>query len=316
MKLRAGRVKKYGIPYQGSKTKIIAEIAKFFPDADHFYDLFGGGFSVTHYMLENRAKSFKHFHYNEIRPGLPQLIKDAIDGKYNYERFKPEWISRERFMAEKESNPYIKIIWSFGNNGESYLFGKEIESEKRSMHQAVVFDEFDSFMKKEFKLSAWPNSLDTTGKRLYLKLKLRNMKRVDLQQLQQLEQLSLTNLDYRKVKIKPASVIYCDIPYHGTADYGDFSHKDFFEWAAKQNCPVFISEYNIDDKRFSLLKKVTHRSTFSSGGLKSIPVTECLYGNKVAYDIIEKARSANGKTTSEDRRRTSREDGQLGMQDR
>ena len=41
---------KYGLPYQGSKTKIVEHIAKYFPNADHFYDLFGGGFSVTHYM--------------------------------------------------------------------------------------------------------------------------------------------------------------------------------------------------------------------------------------------------------------------------
>lgn len=310
MKLRAGNVKKYGIPYQGSKTKIIADIARFFPNADHFYDLFGGGFSVSHYMLEHRRKSFKTFHYNEIRPGLPQLIKDAIAGKYNYAVFKPEWISRERFFKDKESNAYIKIVWSFGNNGEGYLFGKDLESPKRSMHQAVVFNEFDDFMVNEFKMTKWPNDLDITGKRLYLKAKARAIKRIDLEQLERLERLErleqlerlskssleLTNLDYRSVKIEKASVIYCDIPYQGTADYGGFSHKEFFDWAAKQTCPVFVSEYNINDDRFTLLKKFTHRSTFSSGGLKSISVVECLYGNKAASDIIEKARRGNGKT--------------------
>ena len=323
MLLKAGNNKKYGIPYQGSKTKIIDQISKFFPNAENFYDLFGGGFSVSHYMLENRGKSYKHFHYNEIRPGLPQLIKDAIDGKYNYEVFKPEWISREKFMAEKESSAYIKIIWSFGNNGESYLFGKELESSKRSMHQAVVFDEFDEFMKDTFEISAWPNSLDITGKRLYLKRILAKKKqRVDLQQLQQLERLQqlqqlqqlerlqqlqqlerleLTNLDFKKVKIEKSSVIYCDIPYSGTADYGDtFNHKEFFDWADDQKNPVFISEYEIKDERFMLLKQFSHRSTFASGGNKNIPVTERLYGNKVAYDIIQSAinskRSASGKT--------------------
>ena len=112
---------KHGIPYQGSKTSIVDKIARYFPNSDHFYDLFGGGFSVTHYMMEYRAKSYKHFHYNEIRSGVCELIRDAIDGKYNYNVFKPEWITRERFMSEKETNAYIKIIWSFGNNGEGYL---------------------------------------------------------------------------------------------------------------------------------------------------------------------------------------------------
>lgn len=295
---------KYGIQYQGSKTKIIDKIARFFPNADHFYDLFGGGFSVTHYMLKNRRKSFKYFHYNEIRPGLCEMIKDAIDGKYNYDVFKPDWISRERFMAEKESNAYIKIIWSFGNNGRSYLFGQDIENQKRSMHQAVVFDEFDNFMMDTLKIDKWPNKLSIQGKRLYLKRIINQ--RVDLQQLQQLQQLEqleqlqqlerlqqleqplLTNLDYKRVLIEPNSVIYCDIPYQGTTDYGNtFGHKEFFDWAASQQNPLFISEYNVIDDRFFLLKEFKHRTTFSSGG--NSPVVEKLYGNKIAYDIIQDA---------------------------
>lgn len=286
---------KYGIPYQGSKTKIIDKIARFFPNADHFYDLFGGGFSVTHYMLKNRRKSFKYFHYNEIRPGLCELIKDAIDGKYNYDVFKPEWISRERFMAEKESNAYIKIIWSFGNNGKNYLFGPDIENQKRSMHQAVVFDEFDNFMMDTFKMDKWPNKLSIQGKRLYLKritnqrIQLEQLERLQqLQQLQRLERPLLTNLDYKRVLIEPNSVIYCDIPYQGTGDYGNsFSHREFFDWAAEQTNPLFISEYNVSDDRFLLLKEFKHRTTFSNGG--NSPVVEKLYGNKIAYDIIQDA---------------------------
>ena len=295
--LKAGSIINYGIPYQGSKTKIIPLVSRFFPNADNFYDLFGGGFSVSHYMLEHRFNSYKHFHYNEIRPGLSELIKDAIAGKYNYNVFKPEWISRDKVIKEKESNAYIKIIWSFGNNGTDYLFGKEIESEKRSMHQAVVFNEFDDFMKDVFKITAWPSSLDITGRRLYLKLLCR--KRVDLQQLERLQQLEqlerlqqlqLTSLDYREVTIKDGSVVYCDIPYQGTADYGGFNHKEFFNWASKQHHPVFISEYNISDERFTLLKEFSHRSSFPAGGIKNTPVIERLYGNKTASKIIEEAR--------------------------
>lgn len=298
MKLKAGSGKKYGIPYQGSKGKIIDQIAKFFPNADHFYDLFGGGFSVSHYMIEHRSKSYKHFHYNEIRPGLCELIKDSIDGKYNYNVFKPEWISREKFFKEKELNAYIKIIWSFGNNGNAYLFGKDIEEQKRSMHQAVVFDVFNDWFINTFKINKWPPFLDITGKRLYLKAIIRNIGRVDLQRLEQLERLQqlqrlyFTNLSYEKVKIEKSSVIYCDIPYFGTADYGNtFNHKNFFDWANDQENPVFISEYEIKDNRLYLLKEFNHRSTFSSGGSKNIPVTERLYGNKIAYNIIQEFRN-------------------------
>lgn len=46
----------YGIPYMGSKQSICDELIKIFPTADNFYDLFGGGFSVTHAMLERRSR--------------------------------------------------------------------------------------------------------------------------------------------------------------------------------------------------------------------------------------------------------------------
>ena len=82
--------------------------------------------------------------------------QDAINGKYNYDVFKPEWITGERFFSEKESNTYIKIIWSFGNNGRNYLFGKDIEEKKRSMHQAVVFDEFDVFSTVKYLVTVSP----------------------------------------------------------------------------------------------------------------------------------------------------------------
>ena len=299
MILKPANTKKWGVPYLGSKSKIIEKIAKYFPNADHFYDLFGGGFAVTHYMITMRQKSFKQFHYNELRPGLPQFIKDAIAGKYNYDVFKPEWISRERFHKEKELNPYIKIIWSFGNNGEDYLFSEDIEKEKRSMHQAVVFDEFDQFMEQTFNLKKWPNKLSVRGKRLFLK-RLIN-KRIDLQQLEQLERLAqleqlkplkplkhleFTNVDYRKVEIKPNSVIYCDVPYKGAKGYGNtFNHSDFFDWANEQTNPVFISEYKINDDRFYLLKEFNDMPQLLASGSKK--VTERLYGNKKAYDIIE-----------------------------
>ena len=304
MQLKPGRNKKYGIPYMGSKQKIIPEISKYFPNADHFYDLFGGGFSVSHYMLEHRSKSYKSFHYNEIRKGLVDLIKDSISGKYNYDIFKPEWITRERFMNEKESNAYIKICWSFGNSGKDYLFGKDIENKKRSMHQAVIFNEFDDFFINTFGFDKWPNSLTITGKRLYLRNLITKIKRNDLQRLEQLERLEqlqrleqlerldLTSLDYRKVKIKPNSIIYCDIPYKGTVDYGNtFNHDDFYNWASAQDNPVFISEYNIDDKRLHLLKEIKHRSKLSSQKNNSA-VIEKLYGNEKAFKIIDNYRQA------------------------
>ena len=139
----------YGLPYMGSKDKICDELIRLFPNADNFYDLFGGGFSVTHAMMLRRKNDYKEFHFNEIKSDLVDLIRDAISGKYNYDVFKPKFIGRDEFFSRIDE-PYIRVIWSFGNNQKDYLFSKEIESYKKSMHNAIVFNEFDEFSKKVF----------------------------------------------------------------------------------------------------------------------------------------------------------------------
>ena len=272
-----------------------------FPRADNFYDLFGGGFSVTHFMLRHRKDHYKQFHFNEIRPGICDLVKDAMSGKYNYDKYKPEWISRERFERDKESDPLIKIIWSFGNNGKNYLFGKDIEKDKKSMHMAIVFNEFDDYAKEIFGVERFADGLCVTGKRLYLKNRIKTISkdRLDLQQLQQLqqlerlqqlqqlEQLVFYNTSYENVPIKENSVIYCDIPYGGTAEYDKssslFNRKKFFDWANEQINPVFISEYNVEDSRFKLIANFKKRSLLSSNKDNKLVKTEKVYVNKSGY---------------------------------
>lgn len=304
MIFKKNKIEKFGIPYMGSKTKIANEIVMCFPRANNFYDLFGGGFSITHYTILKRKNSFKDFHFNEIRPGMCDLIQDAIAGKYSYKNFKPDWVSREDFENQKDSSAYVKVIWSFGNNGKSYMFGKEIEEIKRQMHMAVVFDKFENLFIDTFNFKEWPKKLSITGKRLFLREVIRRLQKeerylLELQQLQQLQRLErlgqleqleqdikFTSLDYKEVKIKKNSVIYCDIPYKGTADYGStFNHDDFFDWAHNQKEAVFISEYNIEDKRFHLIKKIDHRTSYSKD--KNSKVTEKLYCNDAGLRMIK-----------------------------
>jgi hypothetical protein len=283
----------YGIPYMGSKSKICEEVCRLFPKADHFYDLFGGGFSVTHFMLKHRSSHYKNFHFNELRPGICELVQDAIAGKYNYNVYKPEWISRDRFERDKEKDPMIKIIWSFGNNGKNYLFGKDIEQDKKSMHMAVVFNEFDDYAKEVFGMDQFKDGFDINSKRLFLKNRIRLLgkKRLDLQQLQQLE---FYNTSYENVSIKENSVIYCDIPYGGTSEYDNsslsFNRNKFFEWANDQKEPVFISEYNIEDARFKLIANFKKRSLLSSNKDNHLVKTEKIYVNHSAYHHIFKGR--------------------------
>lgn len=282
---------KYGIPYMGSKSTICDWLIQCFPPADHFYDVFGGGFSVTHAMLLGRSKDYKTFHFNEPRPGICKLIQSAISGHFSYQNFKPPFINRTEFFKKKDSDPYIKMCWSFGNNGRTYLFSKEIEPYKKSMHNAIVFNDFDDLAKEVLGINKFADGYDIKSKRLFLRNKieyyrtqntfpnplipyvkyvskkttisrqhkhpkqLQQLQQLQqLEQLQQLQQLEFTTLSYEQIHILPNSIIYCDPPYKGTASYdGDFDNQQFLNWANAQTNPVFISEYNINDPRFGIV---------------------------------------------------------------
>lgn len=125
---------KYGIPYMGSKDKIADDILSVLPRGKRFVDLFGGGFAMSHAAL--LSGKYERVFYNEINPLLPKLIKDTLAGKYANER---RWISREDFSRLKYVDGYVRYIWSFGNNGDAYLFGKEKEHIKKLGHDFVCF---------------------------------------------------------------------------------------------------------------------------------------------------------------------------------
>jgi len=299
----------YGIPYMGSKTGIVKDIIKLFPKAAHFYDVFGGGFSMTHAMLLHRPKDFKTFHYNEIKADIVELVKKAISGYYNYENFKPKFIDKEEFEKTKESDSYIRVCWSFGNNQKNYLFSKEIEPYKKSVHNAVVFNEFDDLAKQVFSFNEFKEGYTITQRRLFLRNKveyyrihgipeflipflnekmLQQLQRLEqlerLQQLQQLEQLEYSALSYENIAIQPNSIVYCDPPYAGTADYGNsFNTSNFLNWADNQESPVFISEYNISDPRFKIITNIKKRVLLKAGAGGHKVATEKVYVNKSGY---------------------------------
>lgn len=69
-----------------------------------------------------------------------------------------------------------------------------------------------------------------------------------LQELyESLQSLQFTNKSYDEVDILPNSLVYCDIPYKGTAEYvtGGFDHKKFYDWCHKQKELVIVSEYSM-----------------------------------------------------------------------
>lgn len=88
---------------------------------------------MTHAAL--LSGKFKEVHANDITDSV-KLFEDALTGdiaKYEPERFR----NREDFFAEKDSNPYVRLVYSFGNDQRTYLYGRETEPYKKAVHEML-----------------------------------------------------------------------------------------------------------------------------------------------------------------------------------
>ena len=270
---------RYGLSYKGSKNALVEKLIPLFPKRTNFYDLFCGGCAVTHgAMLSGR---FNNFIINDIDPLLPQLFWDAVHGKYRNEN---RWISREDFFNLKDSDGYVKLTWSFGNNGSDYLYGKPIEAYKKAIHYLIFFrdtslilevlkgriGDTERFLIDEIAKSEKPRKDRYHMWRAVFRDQLQSLESLErlerLESLESLERLERLNKSYDEIEIKPDSLIYCDIPYRGTDEYneGGFNHDKFYEWALRQKELTLISEYNMPESDFKCVAEFEKRCTLSA----------------------------------------------------
>ena len=133
-------IKRYGVPYMGSKNDIAEQIINIVPQARNFYDLFAGGCAVTHAAM--LSGKFRNFIANDLQGMGVKLFIDSIAGKYANETM---WISREDFFSKKDTDPYIALCWSFGNNMQTYMYSNEIEEWKHAIHNAYILNDMRLF---------------------------------------------------------------------------------------------------------------------------------------------------------------------------
>lgn len=135
-------MKFYGLPYTGSKSRIATWLVERLPACEIFVDVFCGGCAVSDVMmLHNKAKRFI---LNDLQGDVPKLFVDTLKG--DLDKYNPlHWVSREQFLAEKASNPFIRLVYSFGSRGDTYLYSKELEPYKRAIHYAIVDGEWSEF---------------------------------------------------------------------------------------------------------------------------------------------------------------------------
>lgn len=128
---------KYGLPYKGSKNKLAERIVRLLPRCTNLVDLFCGGCAVSHAAL--LMGKYEHIYINDINWMCPTLFLDALQGKYENDT---RWISREDFFRLKDTDPYVALVWSFGNNLRDYIYSREIEPLKKAIHYAIFFSDY------------------------------------------------------------------------------------------------------------------------------------------------------------------------------
>lgn len=238
---------KLGLPYQGSKRRIAMGIVDLFPAASVLVDVFAGGCAITYAAL--LSGKFGKVIANDVSDA-PQLFYYCV--KYGVPET-PRWVSREDFFALKDRDPLIRYCYSYGSDGRSYLYGRDIEPLKHAAHLAVV--DGDCSRLPDELLGEIQQALDGVAgvRERYLTFKStirRLVKRLqhlqNLERLQNLDRLVISRRDYRDVCIPDGGIVYCDPPYASTSGYGqDFDHRAFYVWcrAVGKSHPIFVSEY-------------------------------------------------------------------------
>ena len=278
----------YGFGYKGSKSQIADKIINFLPQANTLYDLFGGGGAITHCGI--LSEKYNKVVYND-KGNCAKLFEWAVDDIYKHTdplRF----ITRDMFFAEKDTNPFVKYEWSFGNNGKDYLYCKNIEQYKHCLHNAVVygnvydlkklynldvpaFDDVKGLRERRLK---YCHFFENKGRAYQQVQRLQHLEHLQrLERLQHLEYLEIHNNSYLDFNITNG-IIYCDIPYAETQKgcYSEFDYSKFYDWAENQKVPVYISEYNMPADRFECVWSTPKRQLSTSKGASKL-VNECIF---------------------------------------
>ena len=298
---------KLRVPYMGSKNKIalplLKEMLNVKPNARYFYDLFGGGGSMSFAASEIGLIA----HYNELQTSLVEFIdyvfdrlKNGLIGQYGlFPDDFYDFIDRDEFMRLRDDDSikgqFARICYSFGNNQKDYLFGRNIEPQKHLVHNIVMFRCEESLKKMngllglDIKISDLPtwNERRLDFRRQVKDKRYEQLERLQqLQQLQQLERLepvfTTTNLSYKDVKINTPideTIIYLDPPYRNTTKYiegKDFDYKELDQWFLDNKYTCFMSEYNAPH---SAIYEIDKTSLLDHSKEKRVVVKEKLFWN-------------------------------------
>lgn len=128
----------FGLPYKGSKSSIAKDIIGVLPGGNRLVDLFCGGCAVTDYAMKKTDK-FNRFLINDIDGRNAKTYIRALSGEFRNEE---RWISRQDFFKLKETDDYVRLCFSFGNDCRTYMYGPQLEPYKEAIHSIVFWEDY------------------------------------------------------------------------------------------------------------------------------------------------------------------------------
>lgn len=260
------KMKRYGVPYRGSKNKIAEWVIEHLPSSKILVDLFAGGCAITDCALQ--SSKWDKIIANDLDGSAMELYQRACCGEYADES---RWIGRDEFKKLKDVDPYVRWIWSFGNDGRAYIYSKEREQIVEPIHKMIMSkDPHEARM-------YWRRFCKMNAKETIMNGNLQSLESLErLQSLEKLKRLTVYNMDYKEVKIPEGATVYCDIPYRNTKGYEvKFDHEEFYKWALNQTNQIYISEYWMPEDKFKVVAERKTRSIM--GATVNLQVVERIY---------------------------------------
>lgn len=292
-----------GAPYQGSKSGIAKWIIDNLPPADNFVDLFGGGGAISHAAM--LSGKYKNVINNDIEGSGQNLFRKGMNGDFlDYDRF----VTRDDFF-NGNATPEEKLIFSFGNDGRSYKYSKELEGVKKGIHDVIVPKDKELAMRACYDLQGKIPGFDASmcndivremegkglsGRRLAFAKQMKrlgfNEKYFRPEHLENIERVNalydipnkgnfkFLKKSYDEVPIPENSVVYADPPYRNTKEYvaNGFDFDAFDDWLRSRDYPVYVSEYSMPED-FKVLDTIKKRALMGTDKTKF--AEEKLYTN-------------------------------------
>lgn len=263
----------YGLPYQGSKSRIADWVVGNLPSAPVLVDIMCGGGAVSHAAL--LSGKYGRVVLNDVN-GMADVFVRAARGEYADYSFVPD---REQFHALKDCDPLVSLLYSFGNDRNTYLWSRELEPVKvaasRMLSAGTLRERRRYWLEFCRALYAYVDGVGGLPNQLRQLEGLQRLER--LERLQGLERLESSCADYRDVEIPSDAIVYVDPPYDGTdcRAYQGFDFDAFHAWLDSVPNLTVVSEYTCPPHCVQVAER-EHHTTFSASS-NTLPRVERLF---------------------------------------